>query len=162
MLGIKERPVSRYTWKNNNKAMETTLRSSMDAQMLAMCDYFTGLMKLKAPPTIPIHEYSNPLLAGKDLGSPSNRDPGEDDVFAKNKDSIASSQKGADRKRASLKEKWRSHDPPIPHPHINNRGDPPKLDVSDFVNGNLSLNIMCAVLLISYAESSSGDTNPTM
>jgi hypothetical protein len=27
---------------------------------------------------------------------------------------------------------WYSPDPPIPHPHIDNRGDPPKLDALNF------------------------------
>jgi hypothetical protein len=27
---------------------------------------------------------------------------------------------------------WYSPDPPVPHPHINNRGDPPKLDALNF------------------------------
>jgi hypothetical protein len=32
---------------------------------------------------------------------------------------------------------WYSLDPPIPHPHINNRGDPSKLDALTLVNGNI-------------------------
>ena len=27
---------------------------------------------------------------------------------------------------------WYSPDPPIPHPHINHRGDPPKIDATSF------------------------------
>ena len=122
------------------KALETTLKSSMDAQMLAMREYITELMAPKAPPVIPITEDTDPLLAGKASGSPSSKRPEEGEDLDKNKDSSASSLKGDDGKREYHEEKWRSPDPPIPHPHINNRGDPPKLDVSDFVKWQFEFN----------------------
>ena len=98
------------------KAMESTLRSSMDAQMLAMREFFTELMTPEVPPFIPITEDTDPLLAGKALGSPSNKRPEEGDDLAKNKDSSASSLKGDDGKREYHEEKWRSPDPPIRYP----------------------------------------------
>jgi hypothetical protein len=54
------------------------------------------------------------------------------DKLDKDKDSRASSLKGDGEKTEYHAEKWRSPDPPIPHPCINTRGDPHKLDISDY------------------------------
>ena len=47
--GVAGKPVS----MDDLKAMETTLKSSMDAQMLDMREYFMELMHANAPPTPP-------------------------------------------------------------------------------------------------------------
>jgi hypothetical protein len=92
--------------------MEKTLRSSMDAQMVAMREYLAKILKPKSPPTIPLPEDSYSLFAGKAPASPSNRNPEEDDDFPKNNECSASSQKG-DGEKEYHEEKWRSPDPPI-------------------------------------------------
>ena len=45
---------------------------------------------------------------------------------------ISSSKKGSGKEDYSEVSHLYSPDPPIPHPHINNRGDPPKLTTSSF------------------------------
>jgi hypothetical protein len=56
------------------------------------------------------------------------------DDLDKDKEPSVSSKKGKEGKRDYHEEKWRSPHPLIPHPHINTRGDPPKLNVED-ING---------------------------
>jgi hypothetical protein len=94
------------------KAMEETLRFSMDPQMVAMRECLAKILKLKSPPTIPLTGDSYSLFASKAPSSPSNRNPQEEDEFPKNNDSSASSQK-VDGGKEYHEEKWRSPDPPI-------------------------------------------------
>jgi hypothetical protein len=85
------------------KALETTLKSSMDAQMVAMREYFVELMAPKAPPIISIPVDMKPLLAGKPSRSPSSKRCEEGDDLDKDKDSIPSSRKGEVGRRSTMK-----------------------------------------------------------
>jgi hypothetical protein len=55
----------------------------------------------------------------------------EDEDVDKDKETNSSTK--GDRKGEYHHMPWYSLDPPVPHPHINNRGDPPKLDALKFV-----------------------------
>ena len=114
------------------KSLETSLRSSMESQMLDMKKYLAELLKPSVPPIIPISEDKDPLLEGDALASPSSKNPLEGDDLANVKVSSASPKKDLGEKESYNAVDRRSPDPPIPHPHINNRGDPPKLNVEDF------------------------------
>ena len=114
------------------KSLETSLRSSMESQMLDMKKYLAELLKPSVPPIIPISEDKDPLLEGDASASPSSKKPLEGDNLANVKVSSASPKKGLGEKKAYNAIDWRSLDPPVPHPHINTRGDPPKLNVNDF------------------------------
>lgn len=114
------------------KALETSLRSSMESQMIDMKQYLADLLKMSVPPIIPIMEDKDSLLDGEASASPSSKKPLEGDNLANVKVSSASPKKGLGEKEGYNAVDWRSPDPPIPHPHINTRGDPPKLNVEDF------------------------------
>lgn len=114
------------------KSLETSLRSSIESQMLDMKKYLAELIKPSVPPIIPITEGKDPLLEGDASASPSSKEPLEGDDLANVKVSSASPKKALGEKEAYNAVDWRSPDPPVPHPHINNRVDPPKLNVEDF------------------------------
>jgi hypothetical protein len=58
---------------DNLKSLETSLRSSMESQMLDMKKYLAELLKPSVPPIIPITEYKDSLLEGDALASPSSK-----------------------------------------------------------------------------------------
>jgi hypothetical protein len=104
----------------------------MESNMLDMKKYLAELLNPSVPPAIPYHigQGHDSLLEGYASASPSTKKPLDGDDLANVKISSASPKKGLGENYNVVD--WRSPDPPIPHPHINNRGDPPMLNVEDF------------------------------
>ena len=107
------------------KRLETTLTSSMETQMREMREMIMQLMspnRATPPPHPEDPPSTSPAQASAKLGE--------------SKDGDEQSNKGSPSKRGDGKGEynevphWYSPDPPIPHPHINNRGDPPSLSTS--------------------------------
>ena len=111
------------------KALETNFKSSMDAQMLEFRNMFLELKRgLVAPSPVQIEESDiSPEEAKAKAAATSVETPGAEDDPTKTMNGSTSSQK--ESYHATM---WKSPDPPIPHPHINNIGDPPKINVNDF------------------------------
>ena len=103
------------------KKMETSLTSSMEKQMNELRDMIAQLMKAKdtAPPST--------------LGSPSPEDKEDKEGDGESQTESPPPKWPAPKKGKDGKEEfhevphWYSPNPPIPHPHINHRGDPPKI-----------------------------------
>jgi hypothetical protein len=116
------------------KSLETSLRSSMEANMLDMKKYLVEILIPSIPPVIPITEDKDKesLLEGDASVSPSTKFPLNGDDLYNIKTSTASPRAGLGVKESYNAVDWHSLDPSIPHPHINNRVDPPKLNVEDF------------------------------
>ena len=82
----------------------------------------------KDPPKPPPQEDLNTTLLGffKALDKPA-------EEKSEDKDIVSSSKKGNGKGEHHMEPPpWYSPNPPIPHPHINNRGDPPKLSAFPF------------------------------
>ena len=101
--------------------LETSIRSTMDTQMKELREMIAQLLPKgvgSTPP--PLEAISSAAQATDEEGSDGTKE--------------------SPSKTASGKEKYSevphiySPDPPIPHPHINNRGDPPKFNPSCFSN----------------------------
>ena len=105
------------------KKLEHNLRSSMDSQMEELHDMMSQLLqKGNIPASPPLEENTSAGLNGEGEGtkeSPSKIDGGK-----------------AEYNAVPL---VYSPDAPIPHPHINNTGDPPKLIVRDMIPGTPEL-----------------------
>ena len=116
------------------KEMQTPLTSLMDSCMNKLCDIFTKFASTKAAP------YAS---------SPPGDNSSTEHVNVENEDENGGEGEHSegDKKNTSPKENPSSHgkgskeefhavppsyspDPPIPHPHINNIGVPPKIDAS--------------------------------
>ena len=76
------------------KSLETSLRSSIESQMLDMKKYLAELLKPSVPPIIPITEDKDSLLEGDASASPSSKKPLEGENLANVKVSSASPKKG--------------------------------------------------------------------
>ena len=116
------------------KALEASFKSSMDAQMLELRKMFLELKRGQAaPPPLRIEESDlSSEVAKAKAAAASAETPGAEDDPSKNKNGSTSSQKGDDNKETYNDTRWKSSNPPIPHHHINNIGDPPKINVNDF------------------------------
>jgi hypothetical protein len=99
-----------------------SLESTMSSQMSELREMIAQLMQAKAPSAHPPPEIPATLNRG-DLGL-------EEEDADKYKDKEARSFTKGNRKGEFPH--CNSPDLPIPHPHINNRGDPPKLEASNF------------------------------
>ena len=115
------------------KLMETSLRSSMEAQMESIKIMLSGLI-MPVPPVIPVIEEKDKgaLEEGDASGSPSTRKTLDGDHLDKIKIPNASPRAGVGESYNAVPPPFRSPNIPVPHPHINNRGDPPKFNVEDF------------------------------
>ena len=107
------------------KRLETTLTSSMETQMREMREMIMQLMSpnratppppSEDPPSSPQAQATAKLVDLKDVDEQSNKG--------------SPSKRGDGKGEYSEVPHWYSPDPPIPHPHINNRGDPPSLSAS--------------------------------
>ena len=101
------------------KALEVTFKSSMDTQMREFQNMFLELKQGLIASSPLRTEESGPSLeeAAAKAAAASPEVPGVD---------------GDPNKESYNDTRWKSPDPPIPHPHINNIGDPPKINVNDF------------------------------
>ena len=116
------------------KEMHTSLTSLMDSRMDELHELFTKFASTKAAPS---------------ASSPPGEHTSSEDINVENKDENGGEGEHSegDKKNTSPKENPSSHgkyskeefhavpssyspDPPIPHPHINNIGVPPKIDAS--------------------------------
>ena len=106
------------------------LRSSMDARLDQMLELIKQLAQPKEPTKPPPEKDDDDLesLSNKE-GEGKEEDPTK---LKQDKDVSSSSHEGGEKKEYHSVS-WLSPDSPVPHPHINNRGDPPKLDAINFV-----------------------------
>ena len=114
------------------KKLETTLSSSIESQNTKMDELREMIMQLmpKKPafPTTPCEE--DPGVTLKDPNSVNS----EEEEKVGDTDTVSASTKNNVGKEGYHNVDHRySPDPIIPHPHINNRGGPPKLNTSAFI-----------------------------
>ena len=107
------------------KSLETTLLKSFEAKMEEMNQMIARLTSSIAPSP---SSSEAPTPSSKEKGNTGSKD---DDVEGE-KLNGSTSKKGSGKEEYSEVRHVYSPDPPIPHPHINNRGDPPKLTASSF------------------------------
>jgi hypothetical protein len=98
-----------------------SLESTMSTQISELREIIAQLMQAKASSAPP-----PPLVAP---ASTEQVEVGVEDEDTDKDKEARSSTKG--NKKGEFPH-WYSPDPPVPHPHINNRGDPPKLDALNF------------------------------
>ena len=116
------------------KSVETSLRSAMQTQMETLMKMFNDRFPA-APPIIPTVEVkvTGGLEEGDASALPSSTKPVDGDNLTTIKTPIASprgTSGGESYNRVAPP--FLSPDIPVPHPHINIRGDPPKFNVKDF------------------------------
>jgi hypothetical protein len=97
-----------------------SFESSVSSQMSELREMIAQLMQAKIPSAHPLPDKPATLHV---------ENAGLEEEVANKEPEARSSTKG-DGKGEFLH--WNSPDPSIPHPHINNRGDPPKLDALNF------------------------------
>jgi hypothetical protein len=103
------------------KDLEKSMRSTMDAQMKELREMIVQLLPKGVGSPLPPLEVNSSAAQATEVEE-------------------SDGTKESPTKSASGKEKYSevphiySPDPPIPHPHINNRGDPPKFNPSCFSN----------------------------
>ena len=105
-----------------------------------------------------MHDMMAQLLANKSLASPPlevNASASKEKEGEETKDGSKDSPPKIDGGKAEYNAVplIYSPDPPIPHPHINNRGESPKLIPSHFSNWNFLCDLMSRVPRSSYGES---------
>jgi hypothetical protein len=116
------------------KSMETSLRSAMESQMESMMKMISDRLP-SAPSVIPVIEERDKsgLEKGDASDSPSSSTPLGSDHLDNNKIPITSPKAtSVDASYHVVAPSFRSPDIPVPHPHINTRGDPPKFNDQDF------------------------------
>ena len=115
------------------KGVETNLTSLIDARMSKMLEMIECLTVAK--------ESSKPSpLEDSDARDGANAKPlggdEEEDEETKKKKEFDKNASGSSLKSGEPKDyhnvPWLFPDAPVPHPHINNRGEPPKLDAINF------------------------------
>ena len=111
---------------NDLKTLETTLISSMEAKMEEMCQMIMRLSTTIAPPP---SNSEDTTLQSKETGKTVSKD---NEVVGDDTSKSSSSKKDSGKDGYNEIPHVYSPDPPIPHPHIHNRGDPPKLSASTF------------------------------
>ena len=117
-------------------------KSSTDAQMQELKHMIQTLMqRTSAPPPPP--EIPEATQESESRDKPSEGDfeegKGRDEDPKKNQSPNASKETGGEGEYARVPFTY-SVDPPIPHPHVNIRGDPPKLDTAMFANWQFLMN----------------------
>src|SRR4051812_30701494 len=106
----------------NLKKLESSLCSSLGKKIKQLCDLVEQLVKEKmASPPHPLEEPTT-LPKVNASASPTVVVVGDD-----TDNTNPSTKKDNGKEEYHKVPSWYSPDPPIPHPHINNRGDPPKL-----------------------------------
>ena len=107
------------------KKLETSLTSSMDAQLKELREMMTQLLNGSKPPASSSLEVNASATQGEE-GEGTKESPPKID--------------GGKAEHHAVSFVY-SVDPPIPHPHINHRGDPPKLISSRFSNWKFSMRL---------------------
>ena len=95
------------------------LESSVETQMKEMYEMFTQVMSSRASESPPPED---PAFAVKDLASAKSDEEKVGEVSINGSPTKIDDGKGGHHAVPFVY----SPDPPIPHPHINNRGDPPR------------------------------------
>ena len=116
------------------KSMEASLRSAMETQMETFMKMFSDRFPT-APSVIPTLEVKDKgeLEEGDALALPSSTTPLNGDNLNTIKTPSASPRgTSGGVSYNNVAPPFRSPDIPVPHPQINNRGDPPKFNVEDF------------------------------
>src|SRR5664279_3009220 len=105
------------------KKMETSLNSSIETRMNELREMIAQLMKAKD--TTP----SSPIIP--ESSSSDNKKDKEGGGEHKSETPPPKNDKDGKEEYHEVPH-WYSPNPPIPHPHINHRGDPPKINASSF------------------------------
>ena len=119
------------------KKMETSLTSSIEAQVKGLRDMIAELRKAKdtAPSASTTPETTAPENEEHKDGGGEKQNENEGSSPKPPPPPPKKDENGKDDYRNVPH--WYSPDPPIPHPHINHRGEPPKIDASSFLDGNI-------------------------
>ena len=99
------------------KKLETSLTSSMETQMNELREMMAQILKASKVLVSPPPEDSASAVRDKASAKSGEEKAGDEEA---NKGSL--SKKGSGKEEYHEVPHWYSPDPPIPHPHINNRG----------------------------------------
>ena len=113
------------------KAFQESLTSSVSTEMKQMREMIAQLMKAqKDGVPLPSHEEpTSPNAAAANVAAEAEAKVAEDGV---GKEQTSESTKKGDNHKIYNESQWFSPDPPVPHPHITHRGDPPRLSDHSF------------------------------
>ena len=111
---------------NDIKTLETTLVSSMEAKMEEMRQL---IMRLSTSAASPPSTSEATTTQSKETGKTDSKD---NEVVGDGTRKSSASKKDSGKEGYNEVPHVYSPGPPIPHPHIHNRGDPPKLSASTF------------------------------
>src|SRR3954463_2499371 len=111
---------------NDLKTLETTLVSSMEAKIEEMRQL---IMRISTSAASPPSNSEDTTPQSKETGKTVSKD---NEVVGDDTSKSSSSKKDSGKDGYNKVSHVYSPDPPIPHPHIHNRGDPPKLSASTF------------------------------
>jgi hypothetical protein len=117
-MGTESEVLGNQETMDDFKSMESTMTS----QMSELREIIAQLMQAKAPSAPPPPPPEIPATLNRE-------DVGLEEEDADKDKEARSSTKGNGKGEFPH---WYSPDPPVSHPHINNRGDPPKLDALNF------------------------------
>jgi hypothetical protein len=135
------------------KLIETSLRSSMEAQIESLKIMISDLMS-PVPPVIEERD-KGALEEGDSSVLPSSSKPFDSDHLDKNKTPNASPRAtSVGASYNTVAPPFRSPDIPVPHPHINTRGDPPKFNDQDFSTWQFEFRSHVSVPPMNFGESS--------
>ena len=126
------------------KNLETSLSSTLGNEIQQLRRLVEQLVRDKQTSTPPYQEETPP---NPKANAPAN--PLEEVVGDEHNSTNSATKKGDGKEEFHTVLRWYSPDPPIPHPHINNRGDPPKLVAHTFAQWQ--------VLMKSHVRSSCTD-----
>ena len=111
------------------RKLETTLNSSIEAQRAQMDALREMIAQQKASTSPSLEDPKDPPKDPTSV-SPEEEKVGDETIS----DSTSTKKKDGKEDYHEVPPPWYSPDPPVPHPHINNRGDPPKLNASSFMS----------------------------
>src|SRR3954469_14329863 len=115
---------------NDLKTLETTLVSSVEAKME---DIRQLIMRLSTSASSPPSNSEATTPRSKETSKTDSKD---NEVVGDGTSKSSSSKKDSGKEGYNEVSHLYSPDPPIPHPHIHNRGDAPKLSASTFNQWN--------------------------
>ena len=108
-----------------------TKMSKMETQLDTLTALINNLMNKDKPAVAPSDEVNRALEAAKKAAN--DEQFTEDDPENKRDGASTTSQGGGDKyNKMPPPSSFQSADPPMNHPHINNIGDPPKINAIDF------------------------------
>src|SRR3954471_19714963 len=120
-------PTNTVTMEDLNN-LETRLSSTLGNTIKQLHKLLEQLVKDKGDSSSPSPQEVTPSI--RKVNSPAS--PAVVEVGDNPNNTNSSTKRDGGKGEQHESQRWYSPDPPIPHPHINNRGDPPNLAASTF------------------------------